>query len=574
MKIVSQKSLESSLAQHIFSSFMWAITPHIPGEVFNKRDENSISHADLFRADDPGTLLSLKLQNNTITGMANVIQQTGLGSLQEVYMCIIPPLSSFRKLPGEAVIEFVRQQMREHEILGHWAAVAPGYIRLFRECKPLGPRHHIFQAATAILIDVFRYISNTLELRGSQKRKDGIAELARQKKEISQELQLGQNPPADFMQSFVQLTSLQLRPKQGMWKDFGLEPKADDDGHGYFSHHPVFSRVMTGNYWEITEIERKDLNARDIFGWTPLHYATARGDGEIIKELIKMGADSNARDLAEWTPLHYAIGGGILGEKIEEEELESIIWAHLQNGSDTGIRGRDGIAPIHCAAAASNSSIRVLLQAGASPEIQDNSRKTPLHWAAFAGNTNGIRELFQKRIDSGARDDYGRTPLHLAAVAGRHKAARELLEKGPGDRDTVDRDGRTALHLAAMKGDQNTLDVLLDRRGSEGKSKGHSGNADNYADIYDSIHRRDNGGCTPLHHTIIFGNEVATQALLDVLHEGDELWEEGFATAVIFSRPILVKTTASTARRRATLAKQNAIDMWVMELAEYTTVAC
>ena len=559
MKIVSQTSLESSLAQHIFSSFMWAITPHIPGEVFNKRDENSISHADLFRADDPRTLRSLKLQNSTITGMANAIQQSGLGSLQEVYMCIIPPLSSFRRLPAEAVIEFVRQQMREHEILGHWAAVAPGYIRLFRECKPFGPTHHVFQTATAILIDVFRYICNTLELRESQQRKDGIDELAEQKKEILQELQLGQRPPSDFMQNFVQLTSLQLRPKQGMWKDFGLEPKPNnDDGDGYFNHDPVFSRVMTG---EMTDIERNDLYARDIFGWTPLHYATASGDGRVIKALITIGADSNARDLAEWTPLHYAIGGGILGEQIEKE-LESIIWGLLQNGSDTGIRGRDGIAPIHLAAAASNSSIRVLLQAGANPEMQDNSRKTPLHWAAFAGNTNGIRELFQKGIYSGVRDDYGRTPLHLAAVAGRHEAARELLEMGPGDRDTVDRDGRTALHLAAMKGDQNTLDVLLDRRGSEGRSKGHLGTADDYADIYDFIHHRDSGDCTPLHHAIMFGNEVATQALLDVMQEGDELWQEGFATAAFFARPIIVEAIASWARRRAILAqKQNAIEL-------------
>ena len=563
MKIVSQTSLESSLAQHIFSSFMWAITQHIPNEAFNKRDENSISHADLFRADDPGTLLSLKLQNNTITGMANVIQQTGVGSIQEVYMCIIPPLSSSRKLPAEAVIEFVQRQMREHEMLGHWAVVAPGYIRLFRECKSFGAGHHVCQTATALLIDVFRYICNTLELRESQKRKDGIVELARQKRKISQELQLDQKPPPDFMQNFVQLTSLQLRPKQGMWKDFGLEPKpGNDNGHGYFSHDPVFSRVMTQPRWQITDIKRKDLNARDIFGWTPLHYATARGKGNVIKALITMGADSNARDLADWTPLHYAIGGGILGGQITKEELELIIWGLLQNGSGTGIRGRDGIAPIHLAAAARNSSMRILLQAGANPEIQDNSRKTPLHWAAFAGNTNGIRELFQKGIYSGARDDYGRTPLHLAAVAGRHEAAKELLEKGPGDRDTVDRDGRTALHLAAMKGDQNTVNVLLERRESEGKLKGHLGSADGYADIYDSIHRRDGGDCTPLQHTIIFGHSDATQALLDVMQEGDDLWEEGFETAVLFARPIIVKTTTSRPGRKARLVKQqNAVDM-------------
>ena len=557
MKVVSQTSLESSLAQHIFSSFMWAITQHIPDEAFNKRDENSISHADLFRADDPGTLLSLKLQNSTITGMANAIQKTGLGSLQEVYMCIIPSLSSFRKLPAGAVIEFVQRQMREHEMLGHWAMVAPGYIRLFQECKSFGAGHHVCQTATAILIDVFRYICNTLELRESQERKDGIEELELQKRKISQELQLDQKPPGDFMQNFVQLISLQLRPKQGLWKDFGLEPKpGNDDGHGYFSHHPIFSRVMKESRWQMTGIGWEDLNARDIFGWTPLHYATARGDENVVKALIKTGADSNARDLAEWTPLHYAICGDRLGEKIGEEKLESIIWALLQNGSDTGIRGRDGIAPIHCAAAARNSSITALLQAGANPEIQDNSRKTPLHWAAFAGNIDGIRELFEKGIYSGARDDYRRTPLHLAAVAGRHEAAKEILEKGPGGRDAVDRDGRTALHLAAMKGHKNTVNVLLDMRESERKAKGHLGTVDDYADIYNSMHRKDSESCTPLHLTIAFGHKDTTQALLDVIQEeSDGLWGEGLETAVLFARPTIVKTVISRNRRKAIWAQ-------------------
>jgi hypothetical protein len=101
--------------------------------------------------EDPETLPFLGLENKVLTGIAGAIQQTGLGSLQEMYMCIIPPLSCSKKLPIDATVEFIRQCTREHEMLGHWERVVPVYIRLFQECKPLRTTHPIFWKATAIL---------------------------------------------------------------------------------------------------------------------------------------------------------------------------------------------------------------------------------------------------------------------------------------------------------------------------------------------------------------------------------------------------------------------------------------
>ena len=82
------------------------------------KGETSIVRGDLFSMDDPDTLRSLGLENKLLTGIANAIQQTGLGSFQEAYMCIIPPLSYSGKLPMEAVVEFIQQCTREHEMLG------------------------------------------------------------------------------------------------------------------------------------------------------------------------------------------------------------------------------------------------------------------------------------------------------------------------------------------------------------------------------------------------------------------------------------------------------------------------
>ncbi|KAF8535428.1 hypothetical protein BDD12DRAFT_892990 [Trichophaea hybrida] len=190
LTVVSNVSLESSLAQHVFSSFMWAIVndglAEKDDDLVKKldRDETEIVHGDLFLMDDPETLLSLGLENKVLTGIANAIQKMGLVSLQEAYMCIIPPLSYSRKLPMEAIVKFIRQCRREDEMLGHWERVILVYIKLFQECKTLGTPPSVFQKATAILIHLFMSVSNTLKLRESQKRTDGVEKLGKTKDEI------------------------------------------------------------------------------------------------------------------------------------------------------------------------------------------------------------------------------------------------------------------------------------------------------------------------------------------------------------------------------------------------------
>lgn len=51
-----------------------------------------------------------------------------------------------------------------------------------------------------------------------------------------------------------------------------------------------------------------DINARDIFGDTPLHGAAYRGANSIIEFLIKAGAKLDAKDVRGWTPLTVANG--------------------------------------------------------------------------------------------------------------------------------------------------------------------------------------------------------------------------------------------------------------------------
>ena len=50
-----------------------------------------------------------------------------------------------------------------------------------------------------------------------------------------------------------------------------------------------------------------DVNARDEYSLTPLHFAFRLSpDPEVIAKLADLGADVNARDEDGWTPLHSA----------------------------------------------------------------------------------------------------------------------------------------------------------------------------------------------------------------------------------------------------------------------------
>ena len=57
-----------------------------------------------------------------------------------------------------------------------------------------------------------------------------------------------------------------------------------------------FEAVRIGNAASVTNILRNGFNGhlRDREGWTPLHRAAERGNLEILKKLLKEGADLHA----------------------------------------------------------------------------------------------------------------------------------------------------------------------------------------------------------------------------------------------------------------------------------------
>ena len=76
-----------------------------------------------------------------------------------------------------------------------------------------------------------------------------------------------------------------------------------------------------------------DVNAKEEWGWTPLHFTTTK---EIAELLIGNGADVNAKNDGGFTPLHYAASR-------RDKEIAELLIA---KDADVNAKMEDGDTPL------------------------------------------------------------------------------------------------------------------------------------------------------------------------------------------------------------------------------------
>ena len=108
---------------------------------------------------------------------------------------------------------------------------------------------------------------------------------------------------------------------------------------------------------------------------------------------------------------------------------------------------------------------------------------TPLHYAAYFGNTEVVNMVLENNISLAYKmDKEGMSALHISAMRGYGGAMRALITKCPNTCELLDNKGRTALHLAVEHGKINTVKILLQTLAFQ-----------------DHINEKDKEGNTPLH---------------------------------------------------------------------------
>ena len=127
-------------------------------------------------------------------------------------------------------------------------------------------------------------------------------------------------------------------------------------------------------------------------------------------------------------------------------------------------RDMSGLTPLHWAAWYGNTDVvELLLDKGA--DIHSKWRRngmTSLHYAAAYGQNEAVELLIARGADVNARNKYGGTPLSATTTGrGKWKEVVELLIANGALVNTKNRGGLTPLHSAVINGQPEVLELLL-----------------------------------------------------------------------------------------------------------------
>ena len=154
----------------------------------------------------------------------------------------------------------------------------------------------------------------------------------------------------------------------------------------------IISTILKYCQLNLTKEEFKNLiNVKNERGVVALHYASFKGNVDIIKYLINYGADVTSNTSRELNVIHYAAQGN---------QPNSLIYFYLFHRNVIDL------------------------------EKVDKGGSTPLHWASYSSAIEIALYLINLGADINKQDNNGNTPLHLAVIKNSYKMVIKLLQKG------------------------------------------------------------------------------------------------------------------------------------------------
>ena len=227
-----------------------------------------------------------------------------------------------------------------------------------------------------------------------------------------------------------------------------------------------------------------DMDSRDEYGYSPLHWASKKGHTETVLALINNGANVNSEDQYGKAPLHRASENGHTettlalinkGANVNSEDQYGKTPLHrasenghtetalalINNEANVNSKGQGYFnqTPLYLASENGHTeTILVLINNGADPNIQDNFYEhAPLHWVIANGLTKEVvLVLIEKGANINVQNAAGTSPLHVATDYRNTDLVRILINNGA-DIEIEDREGQTAFDLAMSRSPEIAL---------------------------------------------------------------------------------------------------------------------
>ncbi|MFA5190269.1 MAG: ankyrin repeat domain-containing protein [Verrucomicrobiia bacterium] len=265
----------------------------------------------------------------------------------------------------------------------------------------------------------------------------------------------------------------------------GADVNAGDDSGETPLHVAVQSPAAAKTVVEVLLTHGADVNARSKSGSTPLHNA---GNKSVAEALLAHGADANAKSHYGDTPLHKTRDGGVaevlLRHKANIEAMNLDGWTPLYQavffgrvdvarvlltaGANPDVLDRDKLAPLHHAVGQSEQLVKLLLAHKANVNLKTNNGYTPLQLAMSSNRKNTGEILLAHEVDVNCKNAGGDTALHEAAGMDKMDVLKLLLARKADINAENDR-GQTPLDMAVSSGHRKIADFLREHGGKTGK---------------------------------------------------------------------------------------------------------
>ncbi|XP_036896021.1 ankyrin repeat domain-containing protein 27 isoform X3 [Sturnira hondurensis] len=250
----------------------------------------------------------------------------------------------------EAAIEYIRQGS---------LSVKPPESEGFGDRLFLKQRMSLLSQMTSTAIDcLFKHIAS-----GNQKEVERLLSQEDQDKDTIQKM----CHPLCFCDNCEKLVS-------GRLNDPSVVTPFSRDDRG---HTPLHVAALCGQASLIDLLVSRGavVNATDYHGSTPLHLACQKGYQSVTLLLLHYKAGADAQDNSGNTPLHLACTHG------HEDCVKALVYYDVQS-CRLDIGNEKGDTPLHIAARwGYQGIIETLLQNGASTELQNRRKETPLKCA-------------------------------------------------------------------------------------------------------------------------------------------------------------------------------------------------